>query len=229
MIKNVVKKHYGLVDPENRVELEEALAALETVKSEEGTQAVEEKQIEHGAALLEDGTTMIFFPGDVFTDGSTVFTDPEGTLPADDGEYVLQNGDIIVVSDGIGILTPAVADEEMPEEAPAGAGEEPVAQSAEGSGNPTSVKETTTTTTERSFSEVDAKLFFEQIDSLASRVESLEGTKVELEEENAKLKEDNVKLSEVPASKKYTEQVKGTSDFHKQKLNMTTRAKLGLK
>ena len=65
MIKNVIKQHYGLVDPANKAELEAALAAFETENE------VPAKD-NFGAALLEDGETMIFFPGDVFVDGSPV-------------------------------------------------------------------------------------------------------------------------------------------------------------
>ena len=236
MIKNAVKQHYGLVDATSKVELEAALASLNAPKAE----TVEQK---HGAALLEDGETMIFFPGDVFVDGSGIFTDAEMTIPAEDGEWVLENGDIIVVSEGIGILQPAIADEEAPEgEAPEAPVDEEVLAEPGTPGSPSSVKETTTTTTETSFNAeaaeepVEKAFGVEQVfealqpifDEFSARLAALEGTTTETETKNEELSKQVEKLSKAPAAKTYTEKSNYSAPVRESGYN-GTRAKLGIK
>ena len=235
MIKNALKQHYSLVDSKSREELEKALAALEA----------ENVKQEYGAALLEDGETMIFFPGDVFVDGSGIFTDAEMTQPAEDGEWVLENGDLIIVSEGIGILQPAIADEDAPEvEAPVE--DEELLEEAPGvaPGTPASVKETTTTTTETNFNaegevseEVTEQAFgveqvFEALQPLFDKIEerfaALEGSNTELTEEKEELSAKVEKLSKAPAALPYTEKSNYSAPVRQSGYN-GTRAKLGIK
>ena len=53
-----------------------------------------------GSSMLGDGTTPIFYDGDMIEVGTAIFTDEAMTVPADDDRWVLEDGRTIVVIDG---------------------------------------------------------------------------------------------------------------------------------
>ena len=178
------------------------------------------------------------------------YEDAEGTTPLADGEHVLENGDIIVVAEGIGILQPAIADEEAPaeeevpeEEAPIMPEEEVLAEPGT-PGAPSSVKETTTTTTETNFNaedtvseEVAENFNVEQMftalqpifDKIDERFNALEGKTTETEASTEELSETVEKLSKVSAAAPYTEQPAQKKSFKKQSAFERLASKRGYK
>ena len=76
----------------------EILADLElSLKNKKQTM---KKKIELGSTLLGDGTTPIFYDGDLIEIGTAIFTDEAMTIPADDDRWVLEDGRTIVVVGG---------------------------------------------------------------------------------------------------------------------------------
>lgn len=58
------------------------------------------KQIKLGSALLQDGTTTIYWDGESLAVGVAVFVDEAMTQPAPDGIHMTQDGDTIRVTEG---------------------------------------------------------------------------------------------------------------------------------
>ena len=111
MVKSTLQKFYGLVDATNKEELEAALLAFNTTEKTDKNDAaleVAEKtaQVNLGEATLDNGDS-IYFPGDNLSEGSTVFTDEAQTEMATAGDYVIDNGDVVSVSEE-GIVTSIV-------------------------------------------------------------------------------------------------------------------------
>ena len=69
-----------------------------------------EKEYDLGSSLLGDGSTPIFYDGEVIEVGTAIFTDEAMTMAAVDDRWVLQDGRIIVVLDG---KVSEVVDEEI--------------------------------------------------------------------------------------------------------------------
>jgi ATP-dependent Clp protease protease subunit len=70
------------------------------------------KAIKNAVATLEDGTS-VYFDGDVLEIGKQVWLDEEMTTPAPDGEHTLNNGEMIMVADGVVIdIKPVIETEE---------------------------------------------------------------------------------------------------------------------
>ena len=70
------------------------------------------KSIKNAVATLEDGTS-IYFDGDVLEIGKQVWLDEEMTTPAPDGEHTLNNGEMIMVADGVVVdIKPVIETEE---------------------------------------------------------------------------------------------------------------------
>ena len=175
MVKKFAQELYGLVDSQNEEALKTALAALEVKETP--------AKKKFGVAMLEDGETLIFFPGDALVDGTPVFEDEELSIPVQDGEYVTSNGDTITVVQGLAMLTPVDGEpEEAPvEDAPeeevpeAPADEEEVLEEVPSS-TPTSIKETTTVETNfeaEAPSQVEAEVVEENLEGEKSMVEQI--------------------------------------------------------
>ena len=76
----------------------EILADLElSLKNKKQTM---KKKIELGSTMLGDGTTPIFYDGEMIETGTAIFTDEAMTIPADDDRWVLEDGRTIVVVGG---------------------------------------------------------------------------------------------------------------------------------
>jgi len=77
----------------------------------ETTEVVETTEVKLAEATLEDGT-IIYYDGDMLGVDIAIFTDEALTIAVETGEYVLENGDTFVVTDGvITEYTPIVAEE----------------------------------------------------------------------------------------------------------------------
>lgn len=85
----------------------EILADLElSLKNKE---KIMEKQIKLGSAYLQDGTTEIYWDGDMLEPGMSVFLDEAMTQPAPEGIHMFENGDVIKVTEGkIEIFAPGL-------------------------------------------------------------------------------------------------------------------------
>jgi hypothetical protein len=59
-----------------------------------------EKEYDLGSSLLGDGSTPIFYDGEVIEVGTAIFTDEAMTMAAADDRWVLEDGRTIVVLDG---------------------------------------------------------------------------------------------------------------------------------
>ena len=59
-----------------------------------------EQKLDLGSAMLGDGTTPIYYDGDMIEVGTAIFTDEAMTMPADDDRWVLEDGRTIVVIGG---------------------------------------------------------------------------------------------------------------------------------
>lgn len=76
----------------------EILADLElSLKNKE---QVMKKEVKLGSAYLVDGTTEVYWEGDMLEVGGAVFLDEAMTQPAPDGIHMIENGDVIKVTDG---------------------------------------------------------------------------------------------------------------------------------
>jgi len=76
----------------------EILADLElSLKNKE---QIMEKQIKLGSAYLQDGTTEVYWEGDALSVGSAVFLDEAMTQPAPEGIHMIENGDVIKITEG---------------------------------------------------------------------------------------------------------------------------------
>ena len=60
-----------------------------------------EKQIDLGSTMLGDGTTPIYYDGDMIEVSTAIFTDEAMTMPAADDRWVLEDGRTIVVVGGM--------------------------------------------------------------------------------------------------------------------------------
>ncbi len=85
----------------------EILADLElSLKNKE---QIMEKEIKLGSALLNDGTTTVYWEGDTLAVDAPVFLDEAMTQPAPDGIHVTENGDVIKVTEGkVEVYAPAL-------------------------------------------------------------------------------------------------------------------------
>lgn len=59
-----------------------------------------EQKLDLGSAMLGDGTTPIYYDGDMIEVGTAIFTDEAMTMPAADDRWVLEDGRTIVVING---------------------------------------------------------------------------------------------------------------------------------
>lgn len=76
----------------------EILADLElSLKNKE---QIMKEQIKLGSSYLQDGTTEIYWEGDALAVGAPVFLDEAMSQPAPDGIHMLENGDVIKLTDG---------------------------------------------------------------------------------------------------------------------------------
>ena len=76
----------------------EILADLElSLKNKE---QIMEKQIKLGSSYLQDGQTEVYWEGDAITVGAAVFLDEAMTQPAPEGIHMLENGDVIKITEG---------------------------------------------------------------------------------------------------------------------------------
>ncbi len=189
MLREFVKKHYGLVDaPEASKDMD--AASVEEPKVE----LQDEKKESFGTVEGADGT-IYNFPGDSLTEGGGPFLEgeTEGEGDAKVGETELANGDTIVTGED-GIVTeiiPADGEEEEAPEAPAEEEEE----MEEEAGSVEQILEALTP-------------LFEQIDQ---RISALETSNQELESDKEKLSKEleaekakSEKLSKAPAAEKFT-------------------------
>jgi hypothetical protein len=80
----------------------EILANLELkmIKKIKKQSMKKEVNLDLGSSMLGDGTTPIFYDGDMIEVGTAIFTDEAMTVPADDDRWVLEDGRTIVVIDG---------------------------------------------------------------------------------------------------------------------------------
>lgn len=58
------------------------------------------KQIKLGSAYLQDGTTEVYWEGDMLEVGKAVFLDEAMTQPAPEGIHMIENGDVIKITEG---------------------------------------------------------------------------------------------------------------------------------
>lgn len=73
-------------------------------------------QINLGSVMLNDGVTSIYFDGDAIAVGTALFTDEAMTTPAPDGDWVLEDGTAIKITNGaVESMTPAT-DQNQPAE-----------------------------------------------------------------------------------------------------------------
>jgi hypothetical protein len=127
-LKELVKKHFNLVDaPEvEETVVEEQLSeeVVETASEEvvEETLAEETTEETFGEITTADGELTLSYPGEELTEGIEIFVVTEdGNIPAPDGTHALA-GDITITTEG-GVITSATAteveaesEEEMSEE-----------------------------------------------------------------------------------------------------------------
>jgi hypothetical protein len=60
-----------------------------------------EQKLDLGSTMLGDGTTPIYYDGEMIEVGTAIFTDEAMTMPADDDRWVLEDGRTIVVVGGM--------------------------------------------------------------------------------------------------------------------------------
>ena len=96
---------------ENSMENKEAKNALAEVKAFIKDIFKANKLIKNASVTLEDGTTKIYYDGELAVD-TAVFSDEAMTTPAPDGDHKTDNGDIITVANGkVTAITQVQADE----------------------------------------------------------------------------------------------------------------------
>ena len=127
-LKELVKKHFNLVDaPEvEETVVEEQLSeeVVETASEEVVEETLSEETTEEtfGEITTADGELTLSYPGEELTEGIEIFVVTEdGNIPAPDGTHALA-GDITITTEG-GVITSATAteveaesEEEMSEE-----------------------------------------------------------------------------------------------------------------
>jgi len=108
-ILNEMRTILGMDPLQKELELE-----TETVVVDETTEIVDTTEVKLAEATLEDGT-IIYYDGEMIGVDVAIFTDEALTIPAETGEYVLENGDTFIVTDGvITEYTPIVVEDEEP-------------------------------------------------------------------------------------------------------------------
>jgi len=110
-ILNEMRTILGMDPLELETETTETTELEETPEVE--TTEVETTEVKLAEATLEDGT-IIYYDGEVLGVDVAIFTDAELTIPVETGEYVLENGDTFIITDGvITEYTPIAVEEEV--------------------------------------------------------------------------------------------------------------------